>query len=269
MSHFTMGGALDDIEFLVRSANRVRALDALASGAYDRRELQERTEIPRATVGRIVTDFERRGWATQRDGRYEATPIGTLLAAELTSLLASVDTGYELGELVGWLPIECFDFGIERFVDARLTLPNHVDSIAPVRRAVELLYRADRARVLTQAYAPEAIRAHWHATVQDGRTFELVLTADVVEAICASPETATMFAEIVEIGAGSVYRYDGDCPHVMGVYDGATAIGVTDDDGFPRALIETRDDVVRSWADETIDAYRRSSDMLDVGALTV
>ncbi|MFC7009476.1 helix-turn-helix domain-containing protein [Halalkalicoccus salilacus] len=102
--------ALDDIAFLARSASRVRVLETLASDPHDRAELQAETGIPRATVGRIVTEFETRGWVKDDGRRYSTSPLGSFLVAEFRSLLEGVKTMQKLRGVIEWLPTREFDF---------------------------------------------------------------------------------------------------------------------------------------------------------------
>jgi DNA-binding IclR family transcriptional regulator len=61
--------ALADVDYLSRSDNRVTLLDALAEGAATRRALAEETGVSRATLDRIVTEFEERDWAERTSPR--------------------------------------------------------------------------------------------------------------------------------------------------------------------------------------------------------
>ena len=68
--------ALEEIEFLARSHNRVRVLDALTDGPLGRYELEDATGVARATLGRILDDFAERGWVTEADRTYRHTQLG-------------------------------------------------------------------------------------------------------------------------------------------------------------------------------------------------
>lgn len=75
-----MGTPLDDVEYLARSANRVRVLETLAKGPHDRTDLQEKTGAARATLGRILGEFEERGWIRRDGAEYELMPLSDFLA---------------------------------------------------------------------------------------------------------------------------------------------------------------------------------------------
>lgn len=151
--------ALDDIAFLARSPNRVEVLDTLSSGPYDRAELQEVTDIPRPTVGRIVNDFQARGLVAQSGPKYTTSPLGEFLAIEFRSLLEGAETMRKLRGVVEWLPTDEFDFTLDCFADATITTPRRGDPTAPVRRAAALTHEADHIRFLCTAFTPSMYEA--------------------------------------------------------------------------------------------------------------
>lgn len=84
--------AIEDVVHLVRSENRIRILAALADGAASRHDLEDTTGIARATIGRIVADFETRNCVERTPDRdYAATPAGERIVAELTPFLETME----------------------------------------------------------------------------------------------------------------------------------------------------------------------------------
>lgn len=61
-----MKSTLDDSRCLVDSGDRVDALGTLFEGACDRDKLQAAIGASAPTVGRILGDFEERGWVIRR-----------------------------------------------------------------------------------------------------------------------------------------------------------------------------------------------------------
>lgn len=261
-------GALDDITFLARSVSRVRVLETLASGPHDRAELQAATGIPRATAGPIVTEFEARGWV-EHDGRhYSTSPLGSFLIAEFRSLVEGVETMQKLRGVIEWLPTEEFDFSLERFADADVTLPEPSDTTAPVERAAELVDEGDEVCILAFGSAPSVIEAGWRTTVHGTQSFEIVFAANTLDDLVADPDVGTWVCELAGCERGAVLRYDGVVPYNLAVIDGTANFALVDEHGAPSALIESADREIYSWAVSTIDAYRRESDPFDPDALT-
>jgi DNA-binding HxlR family transcriptional regulator len=74
--------SLEELVFLARSRHRVALLGALSREERTRRELEESTDISQPTLSRILSDFERRHWVTNKhNGAYTLTPLGSLLAS--------------------------------------------------------------------------------------------------------------------------------------------------------------------------------------------
>ncbi len=89
-----MESALDEIEFLALSQNRVDALRYLAERPHSRRELVERTGASQATLGRIsLTSKSGRGFAEQGVSTSPRRRAASLLTGSPTSSVASKPSG--------------------------------------------------------------------------------------------------------------------------------------------------------------------------------
>ena len=256
-----MSSPFDHVGFFARSENRLLVIEEAATDPLTRQELSESTDIPRATLGRILADLTDRGWIEQDRTRYRATPQGAYLAREFRSLLETVETLTELGDLIQWLPTDSVDFPLGRLHDARITTPTPSDSIAPVRRATALLTESKEIRGLTSVFAPDALRASHEAVVEQGQQFEVVFTDEVVDLALSDPDLADLFGDLLSAETATGYHYEGDLPtrYNIWLYNGTAAIGVSDDAGAPRAFIETEDRAVRKWLESTIEAHRRNA----------
>ena len=142
------------------------------------------------------------------------------------------------------LPVEEFDFSLEHFADAEITLAAPGDVIAPVRRAIESFDGGDHVQLLGPEYVREGIRAIREATIHGGQTIEMVLTAEDLAAITADPETAKWLEEIASTDRTVLFRYDGTVLHVVTIIDEMVWFGLSDEDRNPRGLLETTDETV-------------------------
>lgn len=260
--------ALDDISFLARSASRVRVLETLAKSPHDRAELQAATGIPRATIGRIVTEFEARGWV-KHDGRhYRTSPLGGFLVMEFRSLVEGVTTMQKLRGIIEWLPTDEFDFSLERFSDAEITLPRASATTAPVERAAELVEEGDNVTILAFGSAPQVIEAGWRTTVHGSQSFETIFAADTLGDLVTDSEVGTWLRELAGCERGAILHYEGTVPYNLALIDDMANFALVNEQGAPSALIESTDRAICSWTASTIDAYRREAESLDTDALT-
>ena len=253
---------LDDIEFLARSDHRVTILKTLMQDGQTPSGLQEETGIPRATIGRVLGNFEDRGWV-QRSGRvYVRTRFGDLLAEEFDALLETVETIQRMQEVARWLPPDALDVDLRAFRDATVTTPDRSDVLAYIRRAEAILRDASHVRVLTSSVFPDTLEAQQEAIIAGDQTQEVILTSDALDAAFADPEITAWTREIIASGNATVYRYDGSVPFMLSVLDDTAVIVPLDDQGVPHAHIESRNEMIRSWVSETLDRYQEEAKRL-------
>lgn len=259
-----MDDPLADVAFLASSVNRVRALDTLADGPHDRDELQDALGISRVTVTRILDGFETRGWIAHEERAYRATPLGDVVAAEFGDFLDTVATMRRLSAVFPWFPDD-FDVDLQRLADARITVPSPSDSVAPVRRAAELMGETDAVRGLASGIAPDALKANRDAVVERGQSFEIVFSTDVLDVIRADPTMAGWLRELLDAG-GRVYGHENvEC--LAGEFDRETVmVGLSDETGVPHALVESDDEAMCAWFQATFESYRGEAESVSSDA---
>lgn len=252
--------ALEDVAFLARSENRLRLLAVLADDGATRRELEEATGIARATVGRALADFEERGWARETAGRtYEATPTGSRLAAAFSPFLERIAAIRQLGDRVAWLPTDEVRIDLRHFSDATIRRPKPADPLSPAMSLTDLIADAAAFHCLVGAAPPLAFEREMHEGVVDGDLeTRHVITAEELSYLAEDPDRRVRWREYVEAGA-NLYRYDGDIPCNVLVFDGIVIVGPHLRTAGMSGLIESRNEAVYGWADELIDRYRREA----------
>jgi predicted transcriptional regulator len=261
---------LDDVEFLARSPHRVEVLRTLATGPRTRPALHEETHVSQPTLGRVLGSFEDRNWVERRGREYAVTPFGGLIAEEFDGLLDTVETVQRLGEVIPLLPTEQMDFDVRLFGDATVTTPTSGDTFRHVRRVEELVYEAGHLRLLSTTVATgsaEENRTRADAFFESDQTVESVITANTLDQSLMDPELAAIFAETSTSGRVKLYLFEGSIPHMLGVADGTTFLVPFDDRSFPAAVIETENETIHAWVEETIDEYIAKSTRLTVDDL--
>jgi len=262
-------GALEDVAYLARSANRVRLLDILASGSYTRRDLAEQTETARTTIGRIVNEFEERGWVKRTtDGEYMATPTGEQITTEFVPFVESIAVIRELGETVAWFQNVEQPVGLHHLRDATVWRPDATDPMAPTVAYMDDLRTASEFHCLVGVAPPVSFEKAMVAGVVDrGMRVEHVISEDEYSYLRDDPERVPRWREYIQAGA-NVYRYGGTVPCNFVILDETVYIAKSQSEyGEPYTVIESDDDVVRSWAQEIIEQYRLKSEQLDAEEL--
>jgi predicted transcriptional regulator len=257
------GDPFTTVAFLAGSPNRLAVLETLAElTSASRAELVDAAGVSRVTVGRILDDFAARRWVSRDRGSCRITPTGEVVCETFRSLLRTVESMDRLAVVQPWLPAD-FDVDARRLASARITVPTWSDSVAPVRRAADLCYGLDELRVCASGVAPDVIQAIRDAAVEEGTGVEVVMTAAALDVVRDEPTMRGWFTDLVDAG-GRVYEHPGH-PYLVATCDRVGIVGMNDDSGAPRGLVESADLAVLGWIESTIDRCRGEAEPVDDG----
>ncbi|WP_101297265.1 helix-turn-helix transcriptional regulator [Halegenticoccus soli] len=261
-----MAPALEDIRFLADSEHRVSALEELMEEPRTQVDLRTATGASSATISRLLRSFGERGWIARDGNDYALTPLGRFVAEEFVRLYDRMRSADRLRGVIEYLPIEEFDFDLRRLADARITRPTQADTIAPIRREVELMTACtDRFQMLVTAVDRLATQ-EVAELVRRVPVFEGIYTLDAMNAVKADPAMREDLDRYMRAG-GDLYLYDGDTSMVtLGLNDGTVGFELNDGRGFVPAFVETDDEAVVSWAERTYERYKREAERVDVDA---
>lgn len=263
-----MEGAYELLSFIARSSNRLTTLRALADASAPRAEIQAQTDVPRATLSRILADFRDRDIVERTGPDYDLTPLGERLVVELDRLLATLDRLRALQTLADGLPLA--DLGVDLFAvdDLTVTLPTHIDPMAPVGRAAEVVEAADSVRGFCYSLLHAPILAMTRDIVESGSRFEGVISAAVLDVVASDPELVEPLRELLATGQAEVFIYDAGIETQFIIADGAVLFLVNDADGTVQGTVETGVSGIQSWAEERFDRYRELAEPIDPDALS-
>lgn len=250
-----MEGEIADIEFLSRSATRVQLMDILRrEGELSNRELRERIDASRTTIQRNLEALEDRGWVRQRDRAYSLATCGELIAREFTDLRDTVSATERLQPVLGRLDRTDLDVDFRALSEATVVTASEGDPWAMVNRHVKRLREAERVRAILPLTGLHAMEVTRDRVVDDGARVEFVGTASVIDTLRNSPDYGTIYDDLMEAERFTLYATDEEAPYYLGILDDIVQIGV-DEDGEPRALLETTNGDVRDWARDTYEGY--------------
>jgi predicted transcriptional regulator len=258
-----MESALEEIEFLALSANRVEVLTRLAEGRRTRRELEDETGASQATLGRILTDFQDRSWVRKDGSDYVATATGCLVAQGFTDLLDILETESELRGLVRYLPTHAMDFDLRHLADATITTPTQTRPNAPVQRLVELVEDAGEVQAFSHAFNEQNLTVVERRASAGDLSFSGVLSRSAVEALAEDSALRERFQSLLATPETAVRVREEGIPLAVTIADETVHLLLRDETGVLRASIDTDDDAVRSWAADTFDHYWRTATDLD------
>lgn len=257
---------LEDVEFIARSPSRVRVLETIQEAPRTRDELKQATEASRTTLSRLLADFEDRGWIDRADSRYQLTPEGSFVAAEVIRLLENLETASRLDGTLGWLPTDEFGFDLRRLRDAEVVTLSWNDP-SSMRRLAERLAGADHVRSIATALSRDVVDVVRTLTVEHGASYEGILAPEAVEIAREHPELRRQLREILEAERTTVCRYVGEpsLAMVMVIDDQATVCNHGSGGPQMEAVISD-DEAFRAWVDAYVDAVRADAEPLDADA---
>lgn len=262
-----MESALEEIEFLALSPNRVDALTLLADQPRTRRELVELTGASQPTLGRILGDFEDRTWIARENSEYAATATGRLVAKGFGELLEIVETEEKLRTVVRWLPTDAMTFDLRHLSEATITTPSQVRPNAPVKRALELLRAADDVRIFSYAFNEQSLGVINEQTATGDQRFRGVFSSRAIDALADDSQLRRRLQALLASEQADIRITDETIPLAVTIVDESVHLFLRDDNGILQASIDVDDTAVRSWADELFEQYWLTATPLGVESL--
>jgi predicted transcriptional regulator len=262
-----MESALEEIEFLALSPNRVATLRHLAAEPHTRRELVELTGASQPTLGRILSDFEERSWIERDGSTYRATVTGKLVSQGFGDLVSILETDVELRPVVRWLPTEAITFDLSHLTTATVTTPSRVRPNAPVTRALDLVEEASTVRIVSYAFNEQSLEVVAERTAAGDQRFEGVFSESAIDALADDSQLRARLRELLTADAASVRIVEEPVPVAMTVTDSVVHLFLRDDSGVLRASVDVDEPAVHAWATDLFERYWDAAVPLTVGQL--
>lgn len=253
--------SLEALAFLVRSPNRIRLLGQLSAEEQTRQELQDRTDISQPTLGRILGDFEDRGWVrNHHNGAYSLTATGGLIAGTIDETIDVVELIQELADVQAHIPPPLLNFDPHTLATASVITPSDAEPMAHMRRFDELVSAASSVKMFTNVLSCSPT----HEITEEDRAFlanidELIVTADALGADLNYDALFDWLSGRMTAGELTVHRYERTAEFLFAICDETAAIVFIDDDGMPCALFETDVEPMLEWTRDEFAQYRRES----------
>lgn len=256
-----MESALEEIEFLALSPNRVEVLQLLSNGNHTRKELAEQTDVSQATLGRILGDFQDRSWVKRVNSAYTATSTGALVCKGFTQLMKVITTEQQLREIAVYLPEDEFTFDIQHLADTTITTPTRTRPNAPLKRLLTLINGASRITTVSHAFNEETL-ATVHDLVINGDTqFNGIFSRAAIDALQSDEELNAKLRELVRHDRSEI-AVTTEIPLAVMIADGAVCLLVRDTQGVLRGAVDSENTAIHEWAQNTFNQYRQRSDSL-------
>jgi predicted transcriptional regulator len=247
---------VEDVEFVARSTNRVRILETLSErqGAT-RQELREELSASRTTVSRNLDVLRERGWVRRTDREYALTPGTGAVVDRFLDLESTVATVDRLRPFLAHVDRNAFDVDLSHLEDADVVTGDSGDPLAMVNAHVSAIKRSTDVLAAVPVLGLHATEAVHDAVVDGDARVELVAAPAAADTFQKSPEYRQFANALQEHEDFQLRPATADIPFYVGVLDDTLQVGV-DEDGEPRALLETTEPSVREWGRAKIDSLR-------------
>ena len=225
----------------------------------EQRELRDEISRSRSTIIRAVDSLIEAGWVSEDPEGLRLTPVGAVVIEEFLDLVASVESAEELSPFLEWFPLSELEIGIDDLQDGTLTVATEGEPLAPVRQHMKHLRTITEFRAVLPSIGIEPIKRIHERTLAGELEPEFVVPPSV-ETTIRSAEFAPLFEEMLATGRLTIHLTDSASFFLGLVDEGAVQIGVESDDGIPRALLETSNREVRTWAETFFADTREAAD---------
>lgn len=239
-------------------SQRVEFLECVEGNAKDKRTLVDHLGCSRSTVDRGVRELEALHFLTYGDDGYKPTMCGQLAAKEYRRFEHRIETLCRLQPFLRRVPLSEFDIELEWITDAELLLPEPNDPYSMINRHVQLVAEAESGKALLPLAGLHAHEAGYDNVMERGGEIELVVTSGVAQMFRENPNYADLTEEMLATDRFELYEYEGQIPYAIVVLDDTVQLGV-DEDGDPKALLETEVEDVRDWAEQKIESYKEQA----------
>lgn len=259
-----MANSIEDIEFLARSEHRVAALRTLDEGPRDRDELRAATEASKATVARLLNEFDDRNWVVRDGNQYELTDLGEFVAEEFLQLVDRMETERTLRDVWRWFPTDLPGFTVRMLSGVVVSFPEPDQPYRSTPRFVELVESAQALRGFSaRSLKPTSYEAIVRNAV-DGMESELIIPPAVTRDMLTAVSEETL-REAIESGHLTVLEND-SYPMESGfaLFDDRLSLWGRDEKGVVRAGLDTGSADAIDWGESVYEDVRSGARVVDV-----
>ena len=257
-------GAVDDrvdTDLLGDIVRHGPVLEALRARPLDRREIEARLDVSRATSHRFTQWLGEQGFVEKAEGRFRLTGRGEAVTDEVLRFEANVHTVDRLAPLLDVICEDHQEFVLEPFVDATVTLAEPTDPYQPVERFLSLLSESETVRGFNTTHMAPLALGEFHQQIFEETDTEIVYLPHVAETLFQTyPERAR---EAIERGHLTL-RTRARLPYGLAIFDERVGIGGYDETtGLMQVFVETDSPIAYEWAERVYASIRADSNPLD------
>ncbi len=250
-----------DPEGFLELIRRAPMLEALDGGPLDRRELEERLEMSRATSHRFTRWLSDRGLIERVDGEFRLTELGRTVTTTVVGFKSAVTAAFHLSPVLEATNETGVPVPLDAFADATVTNPDRGDPHGPMTRYVSLVRGTTTLRGFNTWTLAPTYMEEIQQEIIDGMETELIDPVSVVEDVMENyPERCV---EVCVSGYLTIRLHD-SLPFGLALFDDRIGIAVNDPEtNTLRTFVDTDAPAARDWAEVIYEAYETDSVLLE------
>ncbi|WP_254544528.1 helix-turn-helix transcriptional regulator [Halomarina pelagica] len=248
-------------ELLVELVRRSPMLDALRGGRLDRRELEARLNVSRATGHRHTRSLGEMSLIERTGGTFALTALGEAVADAVSTFETNGRTALVLAPALEAIRETTTDFDVGIFADTTVTSAERGDAYGPMTRFVSLLEETETLRGFDTFSIAPTYAGEFQQRILDGMETEIIDPPAVTENVMNSyPEKCVQVCASEHF---TLWIHD-DLPYGLAIFDDRVGIGVRDTDARTlRAFVDTDSAAAREWAEAVYESYRNEAVRLE------
>ncbi len=249
--------ALGQLSYLVRSENRPALLRTIKNHPGRPCDIVERCRISRATVQRIISDFEERGWIAKRDSRYHLTAAGSIILEQYETVANTVNRVTEAAPVLRHFDADAAP-PLASLADSTLVTATEQDPHAPLSHYIDTLDQstATSVRLMTPVTSP--ILDDVHSRLLEASTSITVMTTEPVINDRSTDHWIT------DVPAKSLFVHPGPLRTGYALLEDRVLVTTYDDQGHIQGCLDGSAPQIRTWATEQFESARGSARRLSV-----
>lgn len=256
--------AVEVANFITQSPVRVEILKQLyEADRLSKSELKDRFDVAQVTLTRNLDALEDREWIRSHLREYELLPTGEIIVEAFESVLETIEFVETIQPFLRWFPMDELEFDVTALSDATVIVSDTTNPYAPVNQHIEAMKAVDEFRCLLPAIGLPAMSVARDCVIEGDTRQELVYSPEIQSTLQTDPQYRKLVEEMIGCDNCRMFVSEREIRYYLGLCEERIQIGVEDDDGMPKALVETNRNEIREWATRTYRSYRKRAEPLD------
>ncbi|WP_137290310.1 helix-turn-helix transcriptional regulator [Natronorubrum halophilum] len=236
-------------------------LEALREKPLDRREIEERLDVSRATSHRLTKWLDEQGFVEKVDSRFQLTGHGEAVTDEVLRFEANVSAVHRMGPLLDMICPHHAEFAIEPMVDATVTVAEPEDPYRPIEQFISLVSESTMFRGFNTTHMAPLIIGEFYQQLFDDTESEVIHPSHIVEKLVDTYPVRAK--EAIDRGQLTL-RTREKLPYGLAIFDERVGIGGYDTEtGLMQAFVDTDSPLAREWAERVYASIKADSTLFD------